>query len=396
MKMCTLLIGAVVSLSVFGADRDTIPLTRQTSPETGSSMILPQKKNQAAAKADAVTPTTTPLSENADKPYVASIETFGSLRINEVVLRETLGADLNQWLQRGLEGATDSIAMENKLADRIKQKFGFSLVEWSVIQYFEPGDLAIHITLDVVEKDDMAKRASFQPAPTGEFKDPNDLIKSWMEYEDIAISMVESGELQPEADECPAFHCPFGHKNAKLKKYEKVFVDGVNKHSKELFEIQAKDKRADFRGAACYLLAYLKDGKKVVTGMVDRISDPDALVRNNALRVLGDIAEFHQELVIPIKPVLQALNYPRVSDRSKSVYLAYLLSLNSQQAREEILKGSIPQLITILGSKQPDHRELAHAILRKISGREYAATDMLAWSNWQGRLNVKTREVSKK
>lgn len=398
------LLGVVLSAFVFAADRDTIPLSRQTSPPTGSSMILPQKKaptttSENGGKVEPIIPGTGPSSEAAEKPYVASLEVYGSPRINEVILRETLGKDLTTWLQKGIEGDPDSVTLENQLADRIKKKFGFPLAEWSVIQYFEPGDLAIHITLDVVEKEDVAKRMAFQPAPTGEFKDPGGLIKQWMEYEDTALELVETGQMQPEADECPAFHCPFGHKNPKLKKYEKIFVDGVNKFGKELMEIQAKDKRPEFRGAASYLLAYLKDGKKVVSAMVDRITDPEALVRNNALRVLGDIAEFHQELVIPIKPVLTALQYPRVSDRSKAVYLAYLLSLNSQDVRAELLKSSIPLLMQILASKQPDHRELSHAILRKISGKEYAATDSLAWSNWYGRLNGPTagkREVSKK
>lgn len=361
-------------------------------------MILPNgtKKAESKESSQAITPQTGPTSEAAEKPYVASIETYGSTRINEVILRETLGNDLNTWLQKGLEGDPESIAMELKLADKIKEKFGFPFAEWSVVQYFEPGDLAIHITLDVVEKDEMQKRVSFKPAPTGEFKDPGDLIKNWNEYEDTAIEMVEAGQLQPEADECPAFHCPFGHRNPKLKKYEKIFVDGVNKFGKELLEIQAKDKRPDYRASASYLLAYLKDGKKVVSAMVDRITDPEAVVRNNALRVLGDIAEFHHELVIPIRPVLQAFQYPRVSDRSKAVYLAFLLASNSAQVREEMLKGSIPTLIQMMGSKQPDHRELSHAILRKLSGKEYSATDTLAWNNWFGRLTGKGREVSRK
>lgn len=277
----------------------------------------------------------------------------------------------------------------------MKQKFGFLAADWSIVQYFEPGDLAIHITLDVVEKEDSAKRMPFLTAPTGQFKDPENLVKQWMEYEDLALDMVEAGVLEPEAEECPAFHCPFGHKNPKLKKYEKIFVQGVNKHVKEIAEIQSHDKRPEHRAAASYLLAYLKDGKKVINFMVGRIKDPDAMVRNNVLRVLGDIAEFHQELIIPIRPVTEAFDFPRVSDRSKAVYLAYLLSLNSQQVRDELQKSSIPTLIQMMGSKQPDHRELSHALLRKIAGKEYPATDTLAWNNWYNRL-PKERQISKK
>src|SRR5207237_7400534 len=101
------------------------------------------------------------------------------------------------------------------------------------------------------------------------------------------LEHIASGQIAAEAEACHAFHCPFGHKHPLLKKYEKLFVDGVKKHEKELVEIQMKDKRPEYRANATYLLAYLKDGKKVVTQMVDRIKDPEAMVRNNALRVLG-------------------------------------------------------------------------------------------------------------
>lgn len=51
------------------------------------------------------------------------------------------------------------------------------------------------------------------------------------------------------------------------------------------------------------------------------------------MRVLGDMAEFHPEYVIPVTPVLEALKFPRVSDRSKALYVVYLTALSSQDAR---------------------------------------------------------------
>ena len=390
------LIFATISLTV-QATSDTLPLGRKTPTPKEGSIIAPKtpgpiearglgKENPVAVEDP---------SEPEAKPYVASIETYGSPRINSVILKETLGKELDVWLSKGLAGAPDALELETKLADKVKKKFGFSTAEWSIIQYFEPGDLALHLTLDVVEPNEVATRMPFLPEPTGTFEDPGNLIKKWQEYEELALGLVESGELQPEEDSCVAYHCPFGHKHAKLKPYEKIFVDGVKQHASRLLEIQAKDKVAASRASATYLLAYFKEGKRVVSAMVERIKDPDAVVRNNALRVLGDIAEFHPEFVIPVKPVLEAFQFPRVSDRSKAIYVAYLLALNSQQVREQILKASVPTLIQIMESTQPDHREIAHNILRKISGKEYPATDALAWTNWYGRL-PKERNISKK
>jgi hypothetical protein len=120
--------------------------------------------------------------------------------------------------------------------------------------------------------------------------------------------------------------------------------------------------------------------------MQSRIKDSDAEVRNNALRVLGDIAEFHTEYVIPMQPVLEALRFPRVSDRSKALYVVYLTALSSQDVRNQIMKGYLPEILEIIQSKQIDHKELAHGILRKISGKEYANTDITSWKSWVNKL----------
>lgn len=320
------------------------------------------------------------------RPYVASVETFGSPRIDETALRKLLGKDLDKWLEMGLKGDPKSMEVENKLAERVKKKFNFAAAEWSIVQYFEPGELPIHITLDVVEPADAAKRMPFLPSPTVENADPGGLIKTWVEYENTALDLVETAQLEPDAEECVAFHCPFGHKHDKLKPYEKIFVEGVKTHAAALETVLKTDKRAEWRAAASYLVAYLKDGKKVVNLLVERVKDPDPQVRNNSLRVLGDIAEFHSEIVIPVAPILDAIKFPRASDRSKAIYALYNMALHSSQVREQVLKGHVPEVLNMLTSKQPDHKELAHALLRKISGREFAQGDVNAWKNWGGKL----------
>jgi len=399
MRRISLLVGLAVSLLSFAEDKEVIPLKDRTSPGREGSIILPSTDKPIGSasnsdqipvgrgkKSDTESTATSHGHVNEIKPYVASVETYGSSRINEIILKETLGSELNEWIEKGLAGDPSSLDLEVKLAEKVKTKFGFVTAEWSVVQYFEPEDMAIHITLDVVEPQEAGKRMPFLSNPIKQLRDPSGLIKHWIDYEQIAMELIESGQLEPESETCPAFHCPFGHKHVRLKKYEKIFVEGVKKHAADLNEILQYDKRPDFRAASAYLLAYQKDGKKLVSQMVSHIKDSDSTVRNNVLRVLGDVAEFHPDLIIPIKPVLEAFEFPRVSDRSKALYVAYLLSLNSQQSRDEILKAYVPTLLQIMASHQPDHRDLSHSILRKISSKDYPANDLQAWSNWFTRL----------
>ncbi|NBT60074.1 hypothetical protein EBT16_14985, partial [bacterium] len=82
-----------------------------------------------------------------------------------------------------------------------------------------------------------------------------------------------------------------------------------------------------------------------------------------------------------------ALEFPRSSDRSKAVFVVLMMSAGSQQTREEILKTSVPALLAMLKGNQPDQRDFSHNILRKISGKEFPATDLVAWNNWYQKLS---------
>lgn len=390
----------------FAADKDTLPLKKTTasggtvSDRVESQLLAPKKNGGAGNSGGAAVNNGAGAPKGKmpqpSGPYIAALDTFGSSKINETALRQFLGKDLDVWLQKGLKADPTALEDENKLKERIRQKWNFALVEWSVIQYFEPGDMAIFITLDVVEQADAKRRMTFLPAPTADLADPGGLLNQWREYENKSMELIEKGQLQPQAVDCVALHCPFGHKHPNLKKYEKIFSEGVRKFEKDLADILAKDRRPENRGAAAYLLAYLKDGRRVVDYLSGRIRDPDEIVRNNSLRVLGDIAEFHREYVIPIKPVLEALTFPRVSDRSKAIYVAFHMASYSQTARDEILRSGVPDILRMLESRQPDHREFSHGILRRISGKDFPPTDIRAWNGWWEKTAADQSAIVKK
>jgi len=321
------------------------------------------------------------------QPYISSLGVFGSSRVNESMIRQFLGKELDTWLAKGLKGDETALKMELELADKVKKKFDFAVADWTVMQFFEPSDLAIHVTLDVVEKGDVSKRMPFKAAPKGNFKDPDGLLAAWRQYEELALDLVEAGTITPDAEKCPAVHCPFGHSHKKLKPFEKIFSEGVKKNEKTLVEILNQSAQMDDRASAAYLLAYLNDPNQVASLLIPAIKDSEPLVRNNALRVLGDIAERNKEVVLPSKPFLEALEFPRSSDRSKAVFVVLMMSAGSQQTREEILKTSVPALLAMLKGNQPDQRDFSHNILRKISGKEFPATDLVAWNNWYQKLS---------
>jgi hypothetical protein len=71
------------------------------------------------------------------------------------------------------------------------------------------------------------------------------------------------------------------------------------------------------------------------------------------------------------------------------------LALNSKEAKEELARTSLDVLVRLLDMEQPDQRDMAHSILRKVSGKDFAANDLAAWANWKT-TQLKNRELSRK
>ncbi|NBO24920.1 MAG: hypothetical protein EBU93_06785, partial [Chlamydiae bacterium] len=227
------------------ADSDTLPLNKKTPViKESDSANVTQKLQKGSGKAVEINPaieeTETP------RPYVASIGVYGTKKLNEVILKEELGPELDEWIKKGLAADEKSLALEKKLIQKIQKKYNFPFAEFSVVQFFEPDNLSVHIVLDVVEEKDVETRNRFLSKPQEQLTDPDRLIQTWLEYENLGMDLIEAGELTADAQKCSALHCPFGHEHPKLKKYEKIFVEGVPKNFEKLVQILGKDKREDW------------------------------------------------------------------------------------------------------------------------------------------------------
>ena len=100
-----------------GFAEDTLPLKNKPTPSSA------QKTNA-------------PSPGLANQPYVASLGVFGSSKINETALRQALGKELDQWVQKGLSGDEAAFQMEVELADKAKKFFDLAYADWTVMQFF--------------------------------------------------------------------------------------------------------------------------------------------------------------------------------------------------------------------------------------------------------------------
>jgi hypothetical protein len=186
---------------------------------------------------------------------------------------------------------------------------------------------------------------------------------------------------------CPAWHCTHGFENSKLAPFLEKFNKLVPPNENKLARILKEDSRPQYRGNAAFLLAHIKNGRAVANYVLGSVGDPSEMVRNNAVRVLGEIAMKHTEIDIPVEPILKVLNFPATTDRNKAGYVLSSLSQKPMNMKPIIQSGGFI-LFEMLKLKQPNNHDPAYLILKNVSGQNFGERDYHAWENW-----LKTAEV---
>lgn len=334
----------------------------------------------AAAEAAPAPPTPPP----PPTPPIKAVDVYGTNRFDGAAVKSLFGQKLTTWY----ESEDDAVIkrLEKEISDGLMAEHkDIGWVKLSLVVYYNMGDVAqAFITVDVVERKDMKARLTFGPEPKGDFEDPEGLLAAWKEYEATFFKMMREKEIGPERVECPAFHCMGGYKHEKLKPFGEKFGRDVPPNEAKLTRILKEDKDPKDRAAAAYLLAHIKDGKKLVGLMLPMLNDPDNLVRNNASRVLSNVAMFHKEIAFPLTPILKRLDGPTMSDRNKAAAITsgLLDRPDATALHAQVIKEAGPTLIKLLKLEQPNNHDFAYKILKTVSGKDFGERDYAAWETW--------------
>jgi len=316
-------------------------------------------------------------------PDVKAVDVYGTTRYSADDLRRMLGPRFDRWL-----AAIEHDDMRRQLQDEMDAQLrglGFSFAHLAQIGYFsDAGAMAYYVTIDLVEADDRARRIVFAAAPTDELADVDGLAAAWDAYAAKGVELMQAGAIGNQRVACPAFHCMFGFDHPALAPYG-VTLAKVPTHRDELIQRLRRARDPKLRATTAFLLAHLTDGADVVAQELPALRDPDSMVRNNAMRVLQDIAHNHPEIAVPIEPALAALDFPETTDRNKA--LAMLEGMSGRSELQPAIRAHAAQLIALLRLQQPNNHDFAYAILKTISGRAYGERDYAAWERWAASLH---------
>jgi hypothetical protein len=316
---------------------------------------------------------------HAAAPALAGIDVCGTSVFNSAAIRTEFSKDLAEWSEAKLAGnSTASEAARKRIVTSLQQRGDFALVDATLMQYFRKPTVQ-YLTIDVVEREDVARRMPFTEPPQGEVADPEGVIALWAEYQRKLLALRQEGNWSSE--QCEVLHCLLPFKPfPELFPYLERLNDKVQRNESVLYAMVAQESKAVVRGMALYMLAHSKDAERLLPALGRAIYDPAPYVRNNAMRMMGQMAERYPDLDYPIQDLVRAMDFAIATDRNKALYV--LSKLGSSRHRERIAQLALPGVLQQLRLEQPIHHDPAFELLKGLSGERYGERDYATWERW--------------
>jgi hypothetical protein len=275
------------------------------------------------------------------------------------------------------------VLQQLELREKIKKENQLKYVNFQTIIY--PQDDSLYTTIEVVDNDHperlrfVKEAVDYKPRPH-----KPDLVDAMQKYQQVNTELMLHHKLRPTSGKCPVYHCTAGFEHPQLKPYLNVFNEGAVKQKDFIIKTIKNDPDPERRAAAVFLTAHFKDPKEIIAILSNSLRDEDEGVRNNVMRVMAETVEKSHAKIDPL-PIIAALDSPFTTDRNKALYV--LIAAADNPLYHPVLREkSSEKLISLLALHQPNNSEMAHLLLKKISGKKYTRTDLSAWKNWASSL----------
>lgn len=276
--------------------------------------------------------------------------------------------------------------LKAEIAQRIKKEGDYLYVDIDHIYY--PHLKTQYTTIEVIKKEDaermrFASKEGLEEESLTRVVQKHDLIEDMISYKEKAIQLITQNKIPYFVPNCPFFHCITDFKHPDLKPFLTQFQQAAESIAEKRAVVLALkgDKDRERRGAAALLVGHFKQEEEIITTLQPYVLDEDVEVRNNVIRVLLLTMIKSQKTPKDIRPFLQLLDSPSVTDRNKSLFLL-LQAIQNKAAKRLVRQEAAKKLVDLLALKQPNNHDPAYEILKQISGKHFADTDLLAWNHW--------------
>ena len=286
---------------------------------------------------------------------IATIDFFGLRTVPEQQIRKVLG------LREG-----DTIAPSKTWGDGLKKRIeaipGVSEASLDLGCCDTAGRATL--TIGVIETGTPA--TSFRPAPNSPVRLPQEMVKTYHDCMDAWEHAIRIGDNQDHIEE--------GHSlmaNSAVRSIQQRFIPIARTHYGWLRDVLRTSGSAEHRAVAAFVIGYAPNKAEAARDLVFACSDPDQLVRNNAMRCLwaiGTLANRKPELnvYIPANPFISLLKSIVSSDRNKALAVLYVLTERRQPAILDKIRNEARPVLLQMARKRDGFT--AYALLARISG----------------------------
>lgn len=287
-------------------------------------------------------------------PVVESIDFYGLREVSEVEVRKVLG------IKAGDAVTTSKPDMEN----RLEQIPGVVKAHLATVCCGESG-----ILLYVGIEESAESRFEFRAPPRSDVELPQEILDTYADFETAFQEAIDKGD---NSDDLSQGHSLMAHPAARAA--QERFLVHAEQRLKILRRVLRKSVDAGHRAVAAQVIGYAPDKRSVVDDLLYAARDPDEIVRNNAIRALGAIAELagrRPDLGIRIDPVpgFDMLSSIVWTDRNKATMVLFELTEDRDpELLQQLRERALPSLLEMAGWSNPGHAAGAYFLLGRMAG----------------------------
>ncbi len=231
------------------------------------------------------------------------------------------------------------------------------------------------------------------PVPHGDARLPAQALKLENDHEEASSKAVHAGNNGEDDSKGYALSTDPATRAFELE--IRKFTLG---HSELVRRVLRTSGDVEHRRVAAEFLGYDRASATQVTALVEAARDPDSVVRNNAVRALGVLAEAGDKIAvkIPASPFIDLLNSGQWTDRNKGGFvLDSLTKSRDPEVLVELHQKSMPALIEMARWQFNGHAVGYRRLLGRIAGIEEAKLNKMIGDPGQIEAIVKAAEVTR-
>jgi hypothetical protein len=304
-------------------------------------------------------PSTTLKSEPDIK--IGQIEFFGyqSSGIKVQALRDLLPIHEGQMLSMA-----DFRLVRAKINETVQAREHLHTTDIAAVCCDKNRQLLVYIGLNARD----AKPVSYNSAPVGEMRLPDIAMKLEQQFSDGWAKAVTSGDAGEDRSQGYSLMS-----NSDARKLQLAIRDWTLTHESLVFQVLGLSSDAEQRQIAAEFLGYARKSQSQLNALAHAANDPDAGVRNNAVRALVVLADSDPAIAakIPARNFISMLNSGSWTDRNKAgALLQTLTEKHEPNLLARLRAQALDSLIEMARWRDPGHAIAYRILLGRIAGMD--------------------------